>query len=129
MAEQLTVVTGRPLGGPETTEVRRAGLLALLREAAATAHAAGRGLLVLVDGLDEDAGGSPSIAALLPRNPPEGLHVLVTSRPGHELPHDRIWGTPSVQHSGRPQASRCASVNRASPNHDQCACTHSVQPA
>ena len=88
VAEQLTVVTGRPLGGPETTEVRRAGLLALLREAAARAQAAARGLLVLVDGLDEDEGVSPSIAALLPRNPPDGLRVLVTSRPGHELPHD-----------------------------------------
>ncbi|PZS39482.1 MAG: hypothetical protein DLM62_08050 [Pseudonocardiales bacterium] len=38
----------------------------------------------MIDGLDEDssaAAGRRSIAALLPRQPAPGLHVLVASRP------------------------------------------------
>jgi transcriptional regulator with XRE-family HTH domain len=63
------------------------GTLALL-VAEATARCAERGerLLMIVDGLDEDLGERPSIAALLPRRPPDNLRVLVFSR---ELP-----GTP-----------------------------------
>ncbi|GAA3046040.1 trypsin-like peptidase domain-containing protein [Streptomyces glomeratus] len=50
-------------------------------------------LLVIVDGLDEDMSQAasparPSIASLLPRLLPEGVTVLVTSRPGPGLPGD-----------------------------------------
>src|SRR5262249_42135838 len=54
---------------------------------------AGRRLVLIVDGLDEDCGslpgsGLPSIAACLPKRPPPGLRVLVAGRPDPELPAD-----------------------------------------
>lgn len=55
----------------------------LLAAAAHKAHHERRQLLLVVDGIDEDRGpssGLPSIASLLPMNPPSGLHVLVTGR-------------------------------------------------
>lgn len=58
----------------------------LLAAAARQAHQERRRLLLVVDGIDEDRGppsGMPSIASLLPPNPPPGLCVLVT---GRELP-------------------------------------------
>jgi hypothetical protein len=50
--------------------------------------AARKRLLLVVDGLDEDQGRHPSIAALLPPRPPPGLRVLVTSRPFPGIPID-----------------------------------------
>jgi tetratricopeptide (TPR) repeat protein len=66
-------------------------LLALLDAAARRCRAGGRRLVLVVDGIDEDTGpaaGKPSIAALLPRHPPAGTTVLVTSRPNRPLPLD-----------------------------------------
>ncbi len=65
----------------------------LLDRAADSAVRKGRRLLLVVDGLDEDQGVRPgsglaSIAALLPRRPPPGLRVLVTSRPHPGIPAD-----------------------------------------
>jgi len=64
----------------------------------ATKHAAsaGRHLLLVVDGLDEDLrpSGSPSVAALLPTNVCSHVHVLVSSRPHPELPADVPDGHP-----------------------------------
>jgi hypothetical protein len=55
--------------------------------------AAGRRLLLVVNGHDEDTGGDrPSIASLLPADPPEG--VLVVSRPHPGLPDDVPGGHP-----------------------------------
>ncbi|MFJ7062084.1 caspase family protein [Streptomyces microflavus] len=68
----------------------------LLDTAARTAHLEGRRLLLVVDGIDEDRGpssGLPSIASLLPGNPPPGLRVLVTSREV-PLPDDVPAGHP-----------------------------------
>lgn len=82
---QLSEIAERPLplgaGGP--------GLLALLLTEAA-GRCAGRGerLVLVVDGLDEDQGARPSVAALLPRRPPDNLRVLVTSRHHPGLPDD-----------------------------------------
>ncbi len=58
-------------------------LAALWRRASARADETGRHLLLVVDGLDEDAlpAGSPSVAALLPDVVGAHAHVLVTSRP------------------------------------------------
>ena len=44
----------------------------------------------MIDGLDEDSGAAtgPSIAALLPRQPPPGVRVLVASRPHPPIPDD-----------------------------------------
>ncbi|WP_225823697.1 caspase, EACC1-associated type [Streptomyces naphthomycinicus] len=68
----------------------------LLNRAAARAHADGRRLLLLVDGLDEDRGpqtGLPSIASLLPHRPDDGLRVLVAGR-RVALPDDVPAGHP-----------------------------------
>jgi len=66
-------------------------LLRDLREAAQRSKNAGRRLVLLVDGLDEDAGHAPglhSIAALLPAKPFPGLRVIVSSRAHPGIPRD-----------------------------------------
>jgi Trypsin-like peptidase domain len=91
VTEQLTVLATQSHEAPETTADRRRGLLALLDAAARRCRDAGRRLLLVVDGIDEDTGPAsrePSIAALLPRHLPAGAAVLVTSRPGRPLPGD-----------------------------------------
>ncbi|MFF8767447.1 hypothetical protein ACF07Q_23245 [Nocardiopsis dassonvillei] len=68
-----------------------AALLALYADAAVTSVMNGRKLLLLIDGLDEDVGGSldgESIASLLPPRPYPGLVVLVGRRPHPPLPDD-----------------------------------------
>ncbi|WP_051570463.1 TIR domain-containing protein [Cryptosporangium arvum] len=64
--------------------------LMLLEQAAERVRRSGRRLLVLVDGLDEDrrSAGVPSIATLLPIRLPDGVRILVTSRPEPGLPAD-----------------------------------------
>lgn len=91
VAEQLTALARRPPGPPATTAVRRDRWLGLLQAAGARSSEAGRTLLLVLDGLDEDSGAAahkPSIASLLPRRPPDGVRVLITSRPGRPLPTD-----------------------------------------
>ncbi|HVH23318.1 MAG TPA: toll/interleukin-1 receptor domain-containing protein, partial [Pseudonocardia sp.] len=91
MAEQLTALAGRPPGAPATSAVRRGRLLELLGAAAERCRSADRRLVLLIDGLDEDTGpmtGKQSIASLLPRRPPDGLRIVVTSRVDRELPRD-----------------------------------------
>lgn len=83
LLRQLAHLTGAP-------STRDAHLLDLLRLAA---QRPGRRLVLLVDGLDEDHsrqadGRLPSIAALLPRPPIDGLRIIVTSRPNPEIPGD-----------------------------------------
>ncbi len=65
-------------------------MLRLLDDAASRAREAGRRLLLVIDGLDEDGGTAtgPSIAALLPRRPPSEVRVLVASRPHPPIPDD-----------------------------------------
>jgi hypothetical protein len=81
--EQLTLLTGEPTIHPARLSARDGQRNLLLRKAAAQAAAEGGRLLLLVDGLDEDEGippvGRSSIARLLPRQPVEGLRVLVTT--------------------------------------------------
>lgn len=68
----------------------------LLSRAGERASKAGRHLLVVVDGLDEDLrpAGVPSVASLLPAQPEPNVHVLVTSRRYPELPDDVPAGHP-----------------------------------
>ncbi|QOV38411.1 trypsin-like peptidase domain-containing protein [Streptomyces ferrugineus] len=85
LIRQLAEIAERPLspgaGGP--------GLLTLLlTEAAERCARRGERLVLVVDGLDEDQGARPSVAALLPRRPPDNLRVLVTSRHHPGLPDD-----------------------------------------
>ncbi|MEV1084786.1 hypothetical protein AB0I98_42370 [Streptomyces sp. NPDC050211] len=64
-----------------------------LQRAANKARSSDRQLLLVVDGLDEDAGlvtasTGYSITALLPRTPPSGLRLIVASRTHPPLPGD-----------------------------------------
>ncbi|MGE3663861.1 MAG: trypsin-like peptidase domain-containing protein [Pseudonocardia sp.] len=89
--EQLAALVGEHAGTAPGAAARGGQMLRLLATAAQRCRESGRRLLLVVDGLDEDSGavsGRPSIAALLPKRPPPGLHVLVTSRPLPELPDD-----------------------------------------
>ncbi|TQM42870.1 S1 family peptidase [Pseudonocardia cypriaca] len=91
VTEQLAALAALARDTPATTVDRRRGLLALLDAAARRCRDARRRLLIVVDGIDEDTGPAarePSIASLLPRHPPAGVAVLVTSRPGRSLPVD-----------------------------------------
>ncbi|MEV1321449.1 hypothetical protein AB0J14_35840 [Micromonospora arborensis] len=88
---------GLPVGMTESTQ--EAHLLNMLSSAAAACQAADERLILLVDGLDEDRGvtGRPdsySIAATLPRHPPSGLRVVVSSRPDPPLPPDVSFDHP-----------------------------------
>ena len=93
LLDQLAAITGTRLP-PLTSATERDGLRRrLLGEAAARAGRSGRRLVLIVDGLDEDCGslpgsGLPSIAASLPRRPPDGLRVIVAGRPDPPLPDD-----------------------------------------
>ncbi|MBW5482615.1 hypothetical protein [Streptomyces bambusae] len=89
VADQLAAVAGKKRTAPGP---RRPDQLHELYEAAAQASAARkRTLLLVVDGLDEDGGAGPgeqSIAALLPKNPPPGMRVIVSGRPNPSVPED-----------------------------------------
>ncbi|WP_416566272.1 hypothetical protein [Nocardia testacea] len=66
--------------------VSRDGVRAeLLTLAAGREAAAGRRLVLIVDGLEEDTG-TPPIVGLLPNRPHENLRIIVASRHGPELP-------------------------------------------
>jgi hypothetical protein len=91
VSEQLAALAGRSVEAPATSAGLRRGLLELVEAAAQRCRDAGRRLVLVVDGLDEDTAPvtqEPSIAALLPRHPPPGMSVLVTSRPDRQLPRD-----------------------------------------
>ncbi|MER6393156.1 hypothetical protein ABT236_32420 [Streptomyces sp. NPDC001523] len=89
VTEQLTSVMGRRIATARPSSLDQLGKF---YEAAAKASAdRGRTLLLLVDGLDEDAGaglGGRSIAALLPRHLPPGMRVVVSGRANPPVPDD-----------------------------------------
>ena len=100
LIEQLTAL-GPASGGSAAVAAARVGAwLSLLASAAAQTGERARRLVVVVDGLDEDdvgatpARGRPSIASLLPRRPPAGVRVIVTSRADPGLPDDVPAGHP-----------------------------------
>jgi hypothetical protein len=93
LLEQLAALLGQSLPSvlPETT--REAFLLSLLSDAASMCQDAGRRLVLVVDGLDEDRGvttgpGAHSIAGLLPADPPSGMRVIVAGRLNPPVPDD-----------------------------------------
>lgn len=93
LIEQLAALVGEPPELAMEARARRGHTLRLLNTAAARCAEAGRTLLLVVDGLDEDTSRNdgfdrPSIASLLPRRPPPGARVLVASRPHPGLPDD-----------------------------------------
>lgn len=79
-----------PLSTPHTRDEQ---LRLALDRAAERSAAAGRRLVLVVDGLDEDHGVTAgpdchSIAALLPRTPPHGMRIIVAGRPHPPVPDD-----------------------------------------
>ncbi|MEV6114039.1 trypsin-like peptidase domain-containing protein [Streptomyces sp. NPDC052109] len=85
MAAQLASLAGESMVHAAAPGVHVREWLRLLEAAAGRQGRRGR-LLVIVDGLDEDLSQTaspprPSIASLLPRRLPDGVSVLVTSRP------------------------------------------------
>ncbi|MFM9540155.1 hypothetical protein ACKI1P_21215 [Streptomyces turgidiscabies] len=85
---QLALIAQREVAAAGS---RPEDLPGLCRAAAEACQNRGRRLVLIVDGLDEDQGaasGGPSIAALLPRVPPPGMRVVVTSRPAPSVPDD-----------------------------------------
>ncbi|MDD9375117.1 hypothetical protein M8Z33_00185 [Streptomyces sp. ZAF1911] len=95
LGEQLASVAGRKLRASERG--RPESLPALFEEAAKASAGRHRRLLLIVDGLDEDADAAPggkSIAALLPKQPPYGMRVIVSGRANPQVPHDVADGHP-----------------------------------
>ncbi|MFF8617449.1 NACHT domain-containing protein [Streptomyces sp. NPDC015350] len=96
--------------------------LETLERAAQQAQTAGRRLVLIVDGLDEDTGvtsasSAYSITALLPRTLPPGVRVIVAGRPNPRLPSDVHTEHPlrneTVNHALLPSPAAHAAQERA----------------
>jgi tetratricopeptide (TPR) repeat protein len=89
--EQLCDLLGEALP-PLTDSTRDTQFLGLLHQAAEQCRAQSERLLLVVDGLDEDAGvhgpAGHSIAALLPSSPPADMRILVAGRVNPPIPPD-----------------------------------------
>jgi hypothetical protein len=93
LIEQLAALADEPLQPVLEARARRGHLLRLLQLAADRCAEAGRRLLLIVDGLDEDTSKTAgmdrrSIASLLPHRLPSTVRVLMASRPHPGLPDD-----------------------------------------
>ncbi|WUC77749.1 hypothetical protein OHS33_04990 [Streptomyces sp. NBC_00536] len=82
-------------GGIDCTDL--GGFLDGLERAASRAMAAGRRVVLVIDGMDEDTGvpsavGGNSIAACLPHTPPAGMRVIVAGRRHPPVPADVLTG-------------------------------------
>jgi hypothetical protein len=91
LAGQLAELLGE--SQPQLPLSQDGPLLHLLSRAAQACRDAGRRLVLVVDGLDEDAGVTIgrdifSIAGVLPVSPPAGMRIIVASRPSPPLPAD-----------------------------------------
>ena len=90
---QLSELVGVPLPTQLNLHARGSWRRRLFQRASERARAKRRTLLILVDGLDEDMLDNrtqpiPSIASILPKQPPPGLKVLVSSRNHPPLARD-----------------------------------------
>lgn len=88
MIEQLAFIAGEDIPAPASSAGRRREWARLVESAAARCHDRNVRLVLVIDGLDEDTGSRPSIAALLPRRPSHDMRVIVTSRRSPALPAD-----------------------------------------
>ncbi|WP_433357869.1 hypothetical protein ACQPYV_12520 [Micromonospora saelicesensis] len=91
--EQLADLLGEPVPPYLTDATREGHLQGMMALAAEACRAHNERFVLVVDGLDEDLGvttgaDARSIAALLPRKPPAGMRVVVSSRPNPPLPDD-----------------------------------------
>ncbi|MFE5199042.1 hypothetical protein ACFQ93_36005 [Streptomyces sp. NPDC056601] len=83
--EQLAALLGESVPSM-TSSTRAAHMWALLDRAATARSDLSERLVLVVDGLDEDASAEHSIAALLPTRPPAGMRVIVAGRSDRPLP-------------------------------------------
>lgn len=113
MIRQLTLLANAPArpAGRSTVE-RRDQFLGLLEQAASVVARRGEQLVVLADGLDEDNSERPRIVDFLPRRPPEGVKVIVSSRPGLDLPPDHPLASPSCPRIGLAPSARAQDLRR-----------------
>ncbi|MET7709813.1 hypothetical protein [Micromonospora sp. NPDC005413] len=97
--EQLAELLDEPMPSHLTDATRDQCFLDMLGRASESRRSAGRRLILLVDGLDEDRGvvtgpDAYSIAALLPAAPRAGLRIIVAGRPNPPIPGDVSDGHP-----------------------------------
>ncbi|MFF9251769.1 P-loop domain-containing protein [Streptomyces globisporus] len=93
MIDQLASLAEEPFQLSSRARAAGGHFLRLLDIVAQRCAESGKRLVLVIDGLDEDASFDaaniqPSIASLLPRRPPSGTRVLVASRPAPKLPPD-----------------------------------------
>ncbi|MCY0947659.1 hypothetical protein [Streptomyces antarcticus] len=87
VGQQLASATGSRR--PPAIDNERPDLAPLYEAAARACYKRHRRLLLIVDGLDEDADAGlegQGIAGLLPKHPPHGMRVIVTGRPNPRVP-------------------------------------------
>ncbi|MFD8955275.1 hypothetical protein ACFV0B_41215 [Streptomyces xanthophaeus] len=87
VGQQLAAAAGNRR--PPAVDHERPDLSPLYEAAARACATRGRRLLLIVDGLDEDADAGlegQGIAGLLPKHPPHGMRVIVTGRPNPRVP-------------------------------------------
>jgi hypothetical protein len=95
LQEQLAALSG----GRTVPTVARDGQRSLLLDAAAASTVKrGRRLLIVIDGLDEDQSSATKIASLLPQRLPEGVRLLVTSRPHPDVLADALPADHPLHH-------------------------------
>ncbi len=91
LAEQLTVLAGRPAGARTRRPSAGACCAACSRRPRSAVARRGASCCSSSTGSTRTPARparAPSVASLVPRRPPDGLRVVVTSRSGHELPGD-----------------------------------------
>ncbi|MGW8847789.1 hypothetical protein ACWGNE_08405 [Streptomyces xiamenensis] len=101
---QLATLAGQDAGLATGEEHQTIQFYGLLEEATLAVVARGRRLVLVVDGIDEDAGvtarpGARSIAGLLPDRPPSNMRIIVAGRPNPPIPGDLGAGHP-LRHGG-----------------------------
>ncbi|WP_163511629.1 trypsin-like peptidase domain-containing protein [Fodinicola acaciae] len=113
MIEQLAALAGEDPQAALGVRQRQGQFLRLLAAAGERCTAVGRRLLVVVDGLDEDASADRDrIVSLLPRHPPPAVRLLIASRPApmpadHPLPAVAVRQlTPSAYGRGEQVAAQ-----------------------
>jgi hypothetical protein len=88
MVRQLANIASLEIGSEIPDEARSGQLAYILSRAAEAVSSSNQRLVLVIDGLDEDQGHSPSIAYTLPRRLPVGVRIIVSSRPYPPLPSD-----------------------------------------
>ncbi|MER5704743.1 hypothetical protein ABT023_22760 [Micromonospora sp. NPDC002296] len=104
--EQLVELTDGAMPAHLTRATRHAHLLGRYAGAAAACRRRGERLVLVVDGLD--AGGAakaPSVAALLPARPVDGLRVVTATDGNRSIPADVPTGHPLRERAARPLLS------------------------